>query len=148
MRETGKWAKDEKIPDWTYLRLEAECHYADANRLPLPAFTSPMLRGRFLDRFGSVGTGRLATKGAVMPELIELLRAGKISPQTYDTLYAFLQHERLGMSRIVYDPRQYRDRVKKCRDLSLDLPASVPSDADLDLELDVRSMVEEFSLAF
>lgn len=81
-----------------------------------------------------------------MPELIELLRSGKISPQTYDSLYAFLQHERLGMARFVYDARVYRDRVRKCRDLGIDLPASVPSEEDLDLELDVRSMVEEIAL--
>jgi hypothetical protein len=50
------------------------------------------------------------------------------------------------MARFVYDTRQYRDRVRKCRELSIDLPASVASEDDLDLELDVRSMVEEIAL--
>jgi hypothetical protein len=145
MRETGKWTGD-KVPDWMYLRLEAEGHWRGSERPLVAAVDRHMLHGLFLDRFSDVGTGRLARKGAVMPELIALLKDGRISPQTYDTLYAFLQHERLGMARFVYDTRQYRDRVRKCRELSIDLPASVVSEDDLDLELDVRSMVEEIAL--
>jgi hypothetical protein len=145
MRETGKWTGD-KVPDWMFLRLEAEGHWKGSERPLVGKVDSRMLRDLFLDRFADVGTGRLARKGAVMPELIQLLRDGRISPQTYDTLYAFLQHERLGMARFVYDTRQYRDRVRKCRELGVDLPATAASEEDLDLELDVRSMVEEIAL--
>jgi hypothetical protein len=145
MRETGTWGAE--IPDWTYLRFEAEEVVKGANRLPPAAYTSERLRRLFLDRYGDVGSGNLATKGAIMPELLSLLREGSIRQQEYDALYTFLQHERLGMAREVYDARQYRDRVRKARELGLDLPATVPATDQLDIELDVRALVQEMALA-
>lgn len=105
-----------------YLRIEAERLWARPERPLLGDVTSEVARESFLDRFGSVGRGRGTRSGGLVRSLMGLYADGTITVAQYEQLYAFLEHERLGLARDLYPADTYRRRARSARELALEIP--------------------------
>jgi hypothetical protein len=130
-----------------YMRIEAERLWPGPDRPLLGEVTSDVARASFLDRFSSVGRGRLTRNGGLVESLMELRSEGAITVAQYEQLYAFLDHERLGLARRLYPADTYRRRARSARELALEVPAD-RSDGDGGDGIDVRALVEEIAERF
>lgn len=133
------------LPANRYMRLEAEVVWSE-DRPEVGVVTSEWARETFLDRFGYVGSGTLTGNEALMDELERLLRDGTITAGQYERLFTFLEHDRIGRAERLYGRRVYLERMREARRLGLQV--SGRSEASITDELNVRSMIEELSLAF
>jgi hypothetical protein len=134
-----------EVPSERYLRIEAERLWERPDRPLLRNVTSDVARANFLDRFAAVGRGRVTRKAGLVRSLMELREEAVISVAQYEQLYAFLDHERLGLARDLYPADTYRRRARTARELAL----SVPRDGDgSEAEIDVRALVEQIAERF
>jgi hypothetical protein len=145
--ERGEWGQ---FPRERYMRIEAEQVW-EANRPALDSLTPDDARRIFLDRFGSVGHGRLVLKGGLVEPLMTLLHDGAITVAEYERLYAFLDHCRMGLAAELYGDSRgtYHRRANEVRSLGLDVPGLDDEPLDtLDPELDARALVSAIAEQF
>jgi hypothetical protein len=136
------------FPRERYLRIEAERLWVSGERPLLAEITSDAARASFVDRFASVGRGRVGRGRGLVESLVRLRAERAISVAQYEQLYTFLDHERLGLARDLYASDTYRRRVSKARALGLGVPAErVDGEAAVD-GIDVRALVNEIAERF
>lgn len=130
-----------------YMRIEAERVWARPDRPLVDGVTPEVAHASFLDRFGSVGRGRLARNAGLVASLMRLRANDAITVAQYEQLYAFLDHERLGLARDLYPADTYRRRARNARDLGLGVPGDT-SVVETEAEIDVRALVREIAARF
>lgn len=139
--ERGGW---DGFPVERLMRLEAEVTWESGQRPGVEVVGQEWARGMWNDRFGYVGSGSLSWNGGLMDRLLSLKRANVISAAEYERLFTFLEHERVGMARELYDRVTYLRRATQARALGLEVPSlGSRTDADVEYELDVRAMLDE-----
>lgn len=142
---SGIW---DSFPNEHLGRLEAEQVWESASRPGIDAVTREWAQAVFRDRFSYVGSGTLSWNGGLMDHLLSLLARNEITPAKYERLYTFLEHERVGLAGQLYGPIKRLQRAREARALGLEVPAlEGRSDADIEYELDVRSMIDEAALS-
>jgi hypothetical protein len=137
------------LPTNLYMRIEAEQVFAE--RVSLDYLSPVIARETFLDRWESVGAGSLALKGGLVDPLMQLRDSGNISELQFERLYAFLDMCRMGLADRLYSEKRdlYLRRAREARALGLEVPGLEDrSDASIEDELDVRSLIREVALTF
>lgn len=136
------------VPAERYLRIEAERLWEGDDRPVLQGLTPDLARETYRDRFGAVGRGAVLLKGGLVEPLMALKDAGEISVGQYEQLYAFLDHERMGLARELYPRSTYLRRARQARKLGLEIPGGGAAVESGVREIDVRALVNALAAAF